>query len=804
MEDSTWKLIYNGFDPSEEGLREALCTLGNGYFATRGASCESEASRIHYPGTYLSGGYNKLATNIAGRTIYNEDLVNLPNWIFITFKIGDGEWFSPSSSKILFYRQELDMHKGVLTRKLRYQDRNGKRTYIETTRIVSMHNPHYAAIKYVITPENYSDLITVRTMLNGAVLNAGVERYRQLNSKHLLPVSLGNFSTNGIYLSMLTSQSKIQIAQAARTRIFINGKEKKTNIKHFTKGREKIKQVFRAFVSKGSLLEVEKVVSIYTSKDKDVQDPVNTAIDSLKAVPRFEDVRRPHTNIWDDFWKKVDIQITSDTFTQKAIRLHIFHLLQTASPHNTNLDSGLPARGLHGEAYRGHIFWDGIFTMPFYDLHIPEISRALLMYRYRRLPRARSYARKNDYKGAMFPWQSASIGDEETQIVHLNPLSGEWGPDYSRNQRHVSLAIAYNIWQYYVRTQDEEFLAKYGAEVLLSITQFFASLVKFDPLDCRYHTEGVMGPDEFHERYPNSEKPGLKDNAYTNLMIVWLILRAKEIIAALPEKDKRLLFKKIGLLPLDLEYWNDIVQKMNVIINEDGIIAQFKGYFKLKELDWEKYRERYEKIERLDRILRAEGKSCDEYKISKQADVLMFFYLIPLSEIKEIFRRLGYNFDKEMLNKNYKYYIKRTSHGSTLSKVVHCYIAHLLNKPSETWRRFQEVLESDIFDTQGGTTPEGIHAGVMGGSLDIMVRGFAGIDVLKDRIKISPRIPQRWERIKLRINYRGTWISFSVMNKQVAVFIQGPRKSLFPVPIEIDSRFHQLYCGKRYKFFIKG
>ena len=117
MEDTHWKLIYNGFDPTEESLREALCTLANGYFSTRGAAYESEASRIHYPGMYLAGGYNKLATHIAGRTVYNEDLVNFPNWIYLTFKISEGEWFCPSRSRLLFYRQELDMRKGALERK---------------------------------------------------------------------------------------------------------------------------------------------------------------------------------------------------------------------------------------------------------------------------------------------------------------------------------------------------------------------------------------------------------------------------------------------------------------------------------------------------------------------------------------------------------------------------------------------------------------------------------------------------------------------------------------------------------------
>ncbi len=804
MDESNWKLVYNGFESSEEGLREALCTLANGYMGARGAAYESGASRIHYPGTYLAGGYNKLPTHIAGRTIYNEDMVNFPNWMPITFKIADGEWFSPSRSKIRFYRQELDMYKGALTRRVRFHDRQGRRTMVETVRIVSMDNPHAAAIKYIITPQNYSDWVTVKTMIDGAVINAGVERYRQLNSKHLVPLSLGNFSPNGMYLSMKTSQSNIHVAVAARTRVFMKGREKKINIKHRSRGRETIDQVFRIFASQNESIEVEKIVSVYTSRDEGVKDSAASAIDVVIKSPRFEKLYQLHKDTWEALWKSFDIQIEMDHFSQKVLRLYIFHLLQTASPHIIKLDAGLPARGLHGEAYRGHIFWDEVHALKFYDLHMPDISKALILYRYRRLHQARKYARKNGYRGAMFPWQSASTGEEETQIVHLNPLSGEWGPDFSRNQRHVSLAIAYNIWQHYVRTGDKQFLSDYGAEILLSIARFAASLAKFDSEDQRYHIEGVMGPDEFHEKYPDSDKPGLRDNAYTNLMAVWLLLRAKDVLDILGEKEKIKISRKIALTSQELELWDDITKRMNVVIAKDGIIAQFDGYFDLKELNWEKYRERYENIERLDRILKAEGRSPDEYKVSKQADVLMLFYLFPLTEVKELFQRLGYRFDKEMLNKNYKYYIKRTSHGSTLSKVVHCYIAHLLAKPKETWKWFEEVLESDIFDIQGGTASEGIHIGVMGGSIDIVIRGFAGISILKDRIRIAPKIPRRWDRIRLRINYKGSWISLSLTNKQVTVFIQGRRGKFFSVPVEINNQPHHVICGKRHRFVIKG
>ena len=215
----------------------------------------------------------------------------------------------------------------------------------------------------------------------------------------------------------------------------------------------------------------------------------------------------------------MDIRISGDREAQRLVRLHMYHMMVAASPHHAGLDSGIPPRGLHGEAYRGHIFWDELYILPLYNLHFPEVVKSVLMYRYRRLDAARAYATEYGFEGAMFPWQSGSDGREETQIIHLNPLSGEWGDDYSSLQRHISLAIAYNVWNYYHATGDLDFMRQYGAEMLLDICKFWASKSKFDETDGRYHIDRVMGPDEFHEKLPGSEKGGLTDNAYSNIMV---------------------------------------------------------------------------------------------------------------------------------------------------------------------------------------------------------------------------------------------------------------------------------------------
>ena len=171
---SCWKVVYNSFRPVEEGLREALCTLGNGYFGTRGAATESAASRKSYPGTYIAGVYNKLVTNLAGQSVTNEDLVNCPNWLFLTFRMGRGSWAVPSTARITAYRQELDLRHGVLSRDICFKDDRGQRATVKTQRIVHMGNPHRAAISYTITPENYEGWLTISSGLDGSVENKAV------------------------------------------------------------------------------------------------------------------------------------------------------------------------------------------------------------------------------------------------------------------------------------------------------------------------------------------------------------------------------------------------------------------------------------------------------------------------------------------------------------------------------------------------------------------------------------------------------------------------------------------------------
>jgi trehalose/maltose hydrolase-like predicted phosphorylase len=785
MAEMGWKLVYEGFEPEQEGLREALCTLGNGYFATRGAAEESDA-----------GGYNRLATDIAGRTIENEALVNLPNWLPLRFRPEGGDWVNLRRVETLRHRQELDLESGVLVRHIRVRDAEGRETSFTTRRIVHMGQPHLAAIAVSIRPENWSGGMEVRSALDGRVVNAGVERYRQLNNKHFTVPETASFGQEGILLIAETTQSRIRIAEAARTRVFLD--EDIVPVERRSVEEDGFVAQDLAFeVAERQALTVEKVVALYTSKDRAISEPGEAAVQTVEEAGRFSELLAEHALVWRLLWDRCDLALVNHADTQTILRLYIFHLLQTVSPNTLDLDAGVPARGLHGEAYRGHIFWDELFILPFLNFHLPEVTRALLLYRYRRLPKARRLAREAGYRGAMYPWQSGSSGREESQVLHLNPRSGRWTDDNTQLQRHVSAAIAYNVWHYWQATNDRAFLADYGAEMLIEIARFWASIATHNDELGRYEIRGIMGPDEFHDRYPWRKEPGLDNNAYTNVMAAWVLRRAIDALGLVGEERRQELERLLDLDAGEVTEWDRVSRTMRVVFLDDGIIAQFEGYDRLQELDWRAYRRKYGDIQRLDRILEAEGDTINRYRASKQADVLMLFYLFSSDELSALFDSLGYSFGPDMIGKNIEHYVQRTSDGSTLSRVVHSWVLARGDR-ARSWSLLAEALESDVADIQGGTTAEGIHLGAMAGTVDLVQRGQTALEFRDDVLWISPCLPQELQGMRLKLLYRGCWLYLDIGCDELT--ISAPHGWVGPNRIGVRNQLHAFKSGETLRF----
>lgn len=788
MDTNNWKITFNEWKPGDHAVQEAICALGNGYFVTR-AALEQEIDNAHnYPGTYLAGGYNRMKSTIQGKEIENEDLVNWPNWLYLNFKINDNPWFSIREVELLDWVTSLNMREGLLERKMRCKDKQGCITTIISRRLVSMDDYHLAGLEWTLIPENWSGKLTIRSGIDGNIINNNVERYSDLNQDHTEVYDAGFIGDQSLYVSSRTKQSDIRMTQAIRTSVFVHLEQRNISQKQHRKDGF-VAGDFELHCEKLQPIRVEKLLALFTSRDFAISDPLTEAKTKLQRITTFADLSRRQKMVWQQIWDYNDMPVDSSGETQRLIRLHIFHLYQTVSKNSIDYDIGVPARGWHGEGYRGHIFWDELYIQPFIDLHFPQLSRSLLMYRFRRLPEARELAKEYGFRGALFPWQSGSNGREETQKIHLNPKSGRWLPDVSHLQYHINAAVAFNVWHYFQSTGDMDFLHSCGAEIILSTALFWSDMAQFNPKSGRYEIHKVMGPDEYHTHYPGAEEPGLNNNAYTNVMAVWVIGKALELFDLFDEACCEKLGDKIGITEEDPAKWKEITKKMLIPFHDDNIISQFEGYEDLKELDWKHYHEKHGHAIRLDRILESENDSPNHYKASKQADVLMLFYLFSCEELSDIFEQLDYAFDPAWIPKNIDYYYRRTSHGSTLSQVIHAWV-YARSRRDLSWKSFQTALVSDFKDIQGGTTHEGIHLGAMAGTVDLLQRCYSGLEIRDNVMWLNPQLPEDIREMSFHVRYRGHWIKLIINKKTIKVdFDKG-----WAEPVYIGVK------GRRYKF----
>ena len=798
---SDFTLGYDGFDPSGERLREALTSTGNGYFCMRGAAEWEDANDVHYPGTYAHGVYNRESTIVGGRSVPNEDLVNLPRCLSLKLAIEDEEPIRVSNVELLSYRHTYDVRYALVTRELRFRDRAGRETSLTSRRFVSMGRMHLAALEWEIVAENWSGRAKVLSVLDGRVLNRGVPRYHQLWGQHLDPEGPRTYGTDVIALKVRTRQSRIEIAEAARTRVYRCDRELDV-ARSIDQMQDYIQQGLELEMEQDVPVRVEKIVSLYTSRDRAINEPMANAGKSVHRYPAFAEALEGHVHAWDELWEVCDVRLPKEKRVQFLLRLHISHLLQTCSRLTPHHDAGVPARGLNGEAYRGHVFWDELYVYPFLNFRLPEITQGLLMYRYRRIGEARASAQRAGLCGAMYPWQSGSDGEEETQLIHINPLSGKWEPDLSRNQRHVNAAIFYNIWHYYQATHDVDFLRDHGAEMMLEIARFWSSIAHFNPDRDRWEIHGVMGPDEFHEKYPDADEGGLRNNAYTNVMVAWICETAQEVLDLLPKTRRNVLRARIGLHDDEIRRWREISRKMFVPFHGDGIISQFEGYEDLQELDWDGYRSKYPNIQRLDRILHAEGDSPDRYGLSKQADTVMLFFLFSHEELSRLFGQLGYELSEDTARRTIDYYERRTSHGSTLSFVTHAGVLTQMD-PESSWQRFLVALESDIGDVQGGTTEEGIHLGVMAGTLDLVQRAYLGTEIRDDVLTFNPVMIDRLDGLQLAMQFRRAHITISLSGAKLTVTALADRYRA-TIKVGVGGTVRELRGGESMAFVIDG
>jgi trehalose/maltose hydrolase-like predicted phosphorylase len=729
-----WQIVEQTYEPDKAQYHESIFTLGNGYLGTRGSL--EEGDKYCLPATFIAGVYDEIPGQVS-------ELVNVPNWLMSEFYINKIP-FELDKGKILSHKRILDLKKGALVRETRLKDLKGRITKIKSIRFVSMNATHLMGIKYIITPENYSGKLKIETGIDGNVTNQGIS--------HLNIIEKGKVGEKGVYLTSVTKYSKIIISETAIINIYSNKKSCKYKSKskfsiNTIKEKEKIKILIEFKANEKKEYVLEKIVSIFTSREVDI--PQKRSISSAKNAIKvgFDGLFKAHKSEWGRLWRDSDIEIEGDIFAQKAVRLSIFHLLQAASKSDETVS--IPAKLLSGFGYKGHIFWDtDIYMLPFFIYTNPKLAKNLLMYRYNTLNGAKKNAKNKGYDGAMFAWESSVTGEETTPRWAFNQVTGEKIPILTgEKEHHITIDVAYAVNNYYLFTKDIEFLLNYGAELIFETAKFWVSRLKYNEKKNQYEIIEVIGPDEYHEDVNN--------NAYTNIMAKWNIRKALEISNLLKSKYPKKWIQLKNKLKLNLKVLNKWESMLNRIYipfdKKKNIFKQFDGFMKLSDINLEDYKEKTKKVESVwgrEKI----GKT----KIIKQADVIMFLYLLK-NEI-----------DKKVKRANWDFYEPKTTHSSSLSTAIHSLVACDIGLLRDAYKYFLKSAEIDLEDSMHNTC-DGLHGGAMGGLIQAVINGFAGLNIDGQGLSLNPNLPKNWKSLKFNLKWRGETKRIYIKNNKIFI-----------------------------------
>ena len=736
-----WNIVFDRFDPADEKRREALLALGNGALLVRGATSLDGTA---YAGTYRAGLYDRRDEVAAGQALRHDVLVNLPNWLPLTLRpAGAPEWLSPWSAGLLRYRHALDTRGGVSCRELLLDLGGGRRVRLCESRLVSMARPRLAALRLEVELIGWSGTLELRSALQGSD-NANWPQEMPTGQRLTAPCRGSVEPGNTMLLRTALKRAGTAIAMACRTDL-VGAEPQERRFEPDTDG---IADILTFAAQAGQPVRVEKVVAICTARDPASFEPAEAALLTLRGAPGFEELLAEHRIAWERLWERCHLR-AADPALERALRFHAFHLLQTACQHSIELDCGLPARGWQ-EAYAGHVFWDQTFAFPVLALRLPAVARGLLLYRFRRLGAARAAARAAGRAGAMFPWRSAASGREETPALQPNPLDGHWTPDQTRLAHHAGLALARDLHTYVLATGDLEFLALYGAEMMVEIARFWASMAE-PAAGGRFDIAGVVGPDEYHTAGPDGG-PGLRTDAYTNVMAAWVLARAPEMLDMLPRPRRDALCRALRLHPAELDHWDLLTRRLALCFGEDGILLQFCGYDQLCMFD--AARAAAHPGTRTDLALEAEGERANDVQVAKQADVLMLFYLLPAGQLRAVLARLDYRMDDAQLARTARFYLDRTVHDSSLSRVS-CAGAFATIDPAASWNLYNDALRLDLDPERGCGAAEGVHLGTMAATLDVLQRIFLGLRVVPEGLLLDPAMPAELPPVAMRLFHRG-------------------------------------------------
>ncbi|KPL12148.1 hypothetical protein AMJ85_01905 [candidate division BRC1 bacterium SM23_51] len=727
---------------------ESLFTVASGYLGVRGFPEEGLEAGPTLPGIYVAGVFDPDADGVP-------EIVNVTNFMAVEILL-QGQRFELTADRLKDYRRMVDLKRGLLRRALIYRE-SDRTTRIEFERFVSLSSGHLAGQSVRITPLDWRGEVSVGMWMDARVRNISKPHLRLLHSRHV--------ARDRILLVTETEQTRIRIGHACRTRAWVHQTAPPKPL-HVGSG-ERLGLRYDACLECGQRAVFDRIVATYTSRDTATTSVERCCLQDVRGLEgaAYGVHRRRHVRAWARRWNRVDIRIEGPADDQRALRFAIFHLIQSSPSHDPTVS--IAAKGLTGEGYRGHVFWDTeVFMLPFFVCADPPVARRLLQYRHHTLDGARRKARAAGYAGAMFAWESADTGDETTPHYVPDPKTGApvrvWCGEI---EQHVSADIVYAAWKYVLATGDTDFRNNQLLVLAVETARFWASRVWRNRRTGRYEIRDVIGPDEYHEHVNN--------NAFTNYMAAWNLRLAADEVARIKTGDAAPgALDPPGVTDEEVSRWRTIADAMLLPIglSPPGLtdrpkgpeappaLEQHEGFFALRDTDPRSLSALVSLAPEKERMGQIHGA-----QILKQADVIMLMVLFPDK------------FPRRVKQRNWAYYEPRTTHDSSLSASTHSIAASDLGLTRKAYEYFRRSAFLDIHDLHKNTDM-GLHCAAFGGTWQAVVRGFFGLRTDGPEPTVRPSLPGAWKSASTQIQHRGRRYAIEVSRSAAQVRPISPAK----------------------------
>lgn len=729
LKHDPWRIIEDEWHPQHNRISESVFSIGNGHMGQR-ANFEETYSGDSLSGSYLAGIYYPDRTRVGwwkiGYPEFFAKVLNAPNWIGIDLKI-DGVAVDLDKANVLAFHRELNMQEGYLERRVKIRLGEDKELLLQSIRFCSLTRREIGAIRYTITPLNFEGTISVTPYLDADVVNQDAN----YDEKFWTEIETKVKRRTG-YIVSETRKTGFQVCTGMKFTIYYDGAELQFR-SHRIQREKYVGCTVDLPAQAGQEVTVYKFCTNVTSRDHEPKELQPYAKKILKAAfeEGFDALRAEQAAAWADKWKESDIQIDGDVAAQQGIRFNIFQLNQTYTGEDPRLNIG--PKGFTGEKYGGSTYWDTeAYCFPFYLATAdPHVARNLLVYRYNHLPKAIENAQLLGFKGGAALYPMVTMDGTESH--------NEW--EITFEEIHRNGAIAYAIFDYLRYTQDPDYLAQYGLEVLIGIARFWAQRVHWTERKQAYVMHGVTGPNEYENNVNN--------NWYTNYIAAWCLryaATAVELVRTSHPNEYATLSERTQLeAETELARWREIADGMYLAEDTElGIFVQHETFLD-KELITTAQLDPAERPLNQhwswDRILRS--------VFIKQADVLQGLYFFED------------HFSRETLEQNFDFYEARTVHESSLSPCIHSVLAARLGRKEKAYEMYLRTARLDL-DDYNNDTEDGCHITSMAGTWLAVVKGFGGMHIQEHQLHLRPFLPEQWKGFAFTIRFRGALLAVQV------------------------------------------